>query len=281
MNTRIQVEHPVTEAITGIDLVETQIRVAAGETLSFRQEDVRFSGHAIEVRIYAEDPDKGFVPSPGTIAYWSAPSGPGVRLDSGFEGGDTITPYYDPMIAKLIVHGGNREEALSRLADALEAFTIAGIRTSLPFLRRLLVNPVFRSGVYDTDFVEAEMSGGPDPISPELHKIVLSAVAVLSARSQVDGSVGETDAGPPQSFMVSFPKEEAIRATVHSARNPCRVELGAANLEFEIRFDPETTVGANLIFEKSEARVEFVPRKKGGFDVGLRDRALCVKSVPI
>ncbi len=215
MNTRIQVEHPVTEAVTGIDLVETQIRLAAGEPLAWSQHDIRFEGHAIEARIYAEDPDKGFIPSPGRIEAWSAPSGPGVRLDSGFEGGQTVSSHYDPMIAKLVVSGGDRDEALSRMAAALDEFAIVGIRTGLPFLRRLIVNPAFQAGAYDTGFIESEMAAGPEPLSPSQRELVLGVVAVLSARASGESSQSLC-------FDVSLPKRAATRVEVLSTRQPCR-----------------------------------------------------------
>jgi 3-methylcrotonyl-CoA carboxylase alpha subunit len=273
MNTRIQVEHPVTEAITGIDLVETQIRVATGESLAFQQEEVRFDGHAIEARVYAEDPDKNFIPSPGKIEFWSAPSGDGIRLDSGFEGGETITPHYDPMIAKLISHGSDRSEALTRMAAALEEFTIAGIRTGLPFLRRLVANPTFRAGAYDTGFIEAEMSGGAGPLSSDLRAVVIAAVAALSGRD-VEETGGE--AARPV-FDISFPKEEASRVTVLSSSSPCSVELDGEAFEFEMNFDADSPLLATIVTGSSETRAELLPRKKGGYDVGLRDRVLRVK----
>jgi len=277
MNTRIQVEHPVTEAITGIDLVQTQIRVAAGEELGFHQQEIRFDGHAIEARIYAEDPDKGFLPSPGRIEYWSAPSGEGIRLDSGFEGGHTITPHYDPMIAKLIAHGRDRSQALARMAAALDEFTIAGIRTGLPFLRRLMINPTFRAGAYDTGFIEAEMSGGAGPVSSDLRAIVCGAVAVMSAR-------GIGDAGDDEArleFDVSLPKQAASRVTVLSSRSPCRIELDGEEIAFEMNFDSEPPILATIVRDGSVTRAELLPRKKGGFDVGLRDRVLRVRVAEI
>jgi 3-methylcrotonyl-CoA carboxylase alpha subunit len=273
MNTRIQVEHPVTEAITGVDLVEAQIRVAAGERLQFTQEEIRIDGHAIEARIYAEDPDKGFIPSPGRIEYWSAPSGEGVRLDSGFEGGQTITPHYDPMIAKLIVHGSDRSQALARMAAALEEFTIAGIRTGLPFLRRLMTNQTFRAGAYDTGFIEAEMSGGAGPLSGDLRVVVLGAVAAMSARGLRES--GDDEARPQ--FEVSFPKQAASHVTVLSSGSPCRIELDGEEIEFEMRFDSEPPILATIIKGGSATRAEVLPRKKGGYDIGLRDRVLRVK----
>jgi acetyl-CoA carboxylase biotin carboxylase subunit len=273
MNTRIQVEHPVTEAITGIDLVETQIRVAAGEELRFCQEEIRIDGHAIEARIYAEDPDKGFIPSPGRIEYWSAPSGEGIRLDSGFEGGQTITPHYDPMIAKLIAHGSDRSQALARMAAALDEFTIAGIRTGLPFLRRMMVNATFRAGAYDTGFIEAEMSGGAGPVSSDLRAIVFGAVAVMSARG-IDGA--DDDEGRLE-FEVSLPKQGASHVTVLSSRSPCRIELDGEEIAFELSFDSEPPIVATIVRDGSVTRAELLPRKKGGFDIGLRDRVLRVR----
>jgi len=153
MNARLQVEHPVTELTTGLDLIRWQLRIAAGEPLTVRQEDVRRCGAAIEYRIYAEDPVK-FFPSPGTIQTWSPPSGEGVRLDAGYEQGSAVTPHYDPMIAKLIVSGRDRAEAISRSRAALEAFTVEGIKTNIPLHRRIAADPAFAEGRLDTRFLE-------------------------------------------------------------------------------------------------------------------------------
>lgn len=153
MNTRIQVEHAITEAVTGIDLVVAMIRIAAGEPLPFAQSDVAFRGHAIEARIYAENPDRNFIPSPGLITTYRPPSGPGLRVDSGVEEGTRVTTHYDPLIAKLIAWGNDREEAIARLDGALADFDIQGIKTSIPFHREALRHPDFVSGSYTTDFV--------------------------------------------------------------------------------------------------------------------------------
>jgi len=157
MNTRIQVEHAITEAVTGIDLVVAMIRIAAGEPLAFAPGDVEFQGHAIEARIYAENPDRGFIPSPGLISTYRPPSGPGVRIDSGVEEGTKVTVYYDPLVAKLIVWGVDREEAIARLDRALAEFDIQGIATSISFHRQALHHPDFVSGCYTTDFVANAM----------------------------------------------------------------------------------------------------------------------------
>ncbi len=152
MNTRLQVEHPVTELVTGIDLVEQQFRIAAGEDISFLPADVTCRGHALEFRIYAED-SKRFLPSPGTITQWREPTGPGVRVDAGYAAGNKVTPFYDPLLAKLCVHGANRAEALDRGRAAVAAFGIGGLKTNLEFHAELLASAEFSSGDYDTGLV--------------------------------------------------------------------------------------------------------------------------------
>ncbi|MBV9889527.1 MAG: ATP-grasp domain-containing protein, partial [Rhizobacter sp.] len=157
MNTRLQVEHPVTEMITGVDLVEWQLRVAAGEPLPKRQDELAISGHAIEARIYAEDPDRGFLPSTGRLAYLAPPpESASVRVDAGVEAGDAITPFYDPMIAKLIVHGADRVAALARMRDALARFRIVGVANNVEFLGRLVATRSFADADLDTALIERE-----------------------------------------------------------------------------------------------------------------------------
>ncbi len=154
MNTRIQVEHPVTEMITGIDLVKWQIKIAAKEKLSIKQEDVKINGHAIECRIYAEDPDKNFMPSPGKITKLSFPEMEGLRIDHGIYEGYTVTPYYDPLLAKMIAWGKNREEARKKMLKALEQTVIEGIKTNIPFHIKALSHPLFIEGKTYTNFIE-------------------------------------------------------------------------------------------------------------------------------
>jgi acetyl-CoA carboxylase biotin carboxylase subunit len=152
MNTRLQVEHPVTELVTGLDLVEQQFLIAAGEPPSFDPAALRSTGHALELRVYAEDPVR-FLPSPGTITRWEEPAGDGIRVDSGYQAGNTVTPYYDPLLAKLCVHGADRAQALARARDAVAAFAVEGPKTNLAFHAELLASPDFVSGDYDTSLV--------------------------------------------------------------------------------------------------------------------------------
>ena len=173
MNTRIQVEHPVTEWVTGVDLVKAQIRVAAGESIGLKQEDVRISGHAIECRVNAEDPEQDFAPSPETIRELKLPAGPGVRVDTHVYEGYTMPHYYDSLLAKLIVHDNSREEAVARMRRALAEFSTDGIKTTAPFLERILKEKDFRTGHYDTGFVENMKHG-------ELHKWLHSVMRGLS-----------------------------------------------------------------------------------------------------
>lgn len=154
MNTRLQVEHPVTEMVTGVDLVREQLRIASGELLGYAQDDIVLSGHAIEVRLCAEDPAAGFMPSPGTVERLVWPGGPGVRVDSGVVAGSTVQPYYDSMIAKLVVWDSNREDAVQRALRALDEVQIDGIRTTVPFLRKVLADAAFTRVEHHTKMLE-------------------------------------------------------------------------------------------------------------------------------
>ncbi len=154
VNARLQVEHPITEAVTGVDLVKEQIRVAAGMPLSFTQKDVRWTGHAIEMRINAEDPVRKFIPNPKRISRWVAPAGPGVRVDSGFGPGSDVPPNYDSLVAKLIVHGADRAETIARASRALREFVVVGPATTIPYHRAILESSDFRAGNLSTRFIE-------------------------------------------------------------------------------------------------------------------------------
>lgn len=159
MNTRLQVEHPVTEEITGIDLAQLMLRIAAGEPLPITQQEVNLTGHSIEVRITAQDPDKDFSPSTGCITHWVAPCGRGVRMETHCYAGFPVSPYYDPLLAKLIVRGRDRDEAVRKLRAALREFEVGGIATNIPFLRRLVDHPQWIAGDFDTGFVPRFLSG--------------------------------------------------------------------------------------------------------------------------
>ncbi|MBK7449482.1 MAG: acetyl-CoA carboxylase biotin carboxylase subunit [Anaerolineales bacterium] len=158
MNTRLQVEHPVTELVTGLDLVHWQIRIAAGEKFPFSQSDLHQHGHAIECRVYAEDPSTGFLPSTGKLLQFIQPQGPGIRVDSGFAAGDEVTHFYDPLLAKLIVHAGNREDAVQRMQSALNDFIVHGVVTNIDYMRAVLETDDFKTGKVTTRWVETKLN---------------------------------------------------------------------------------------------------------------------------
>ncbi len=204
MNTRLQVEHPVTEMVTGLDLVKLQIAVAQGERLPFTQADLAQRGHAIECRVYAEDASRGFLPSPGRIALLRVPSGPGVRDDSGVDEGGEVPIHYDPLISKLVAWGADRAEALQRMRRALSEYTVLGITTTLPFLARVLCDPGFAQGDFDTGFVERFQAAAPpaapgrpeaDAEADEVALIAASVQAFRARRSSRRQAPGSSEAG--------------------------------------------------------------------------------------
>ena len=158
MNTRIQVEHPVTEMVTGVDIIKEQIKIAGGEELTYKQEDIKFEGHSMEVRINAENPDKNFMPCPGTITGLHLPGGNGIRVDTAIYSGYTVPPTYDSMLAKLIVHGNNREESIAKMKSAVAEFVVEGITTNIDFLLKILENENFKTNNYDTSFIKKEFN---------------------------------------------------------------------------------------------------------------------------
>ena len=177
MNTRLQVEHPVTEAVTGIDLVRAQLDIAAGRPLPWPQSSLSQRGHSIECRIYAEDPSNGFLPQAGPLLLYREPSGPGVRVDSGVVEGDSIDVHYDPLIAKLVVHAETRDRARARAIAALRAFPILGIRTNLSFLVSVLEHPGFADGNFGTGFIDEHLADLVKPIPPPLEAVAAAALA--------------------------------------------------------------------------------------------------------
>lgn len=204
MNTRLQVEHPVTELVTGIDLVKAQFAIAAGEPLPWSQADLAQHGHAIEMRLYAEDARAGFLPAAGTLVRFAPPAGDGVRVDAGYETGDAISPHYDALIAKIIVHGETRAAALERAAQALAGTDVVGVTTNLPLLHRLIGAPDFAAGAVDTGYIERHLErllpAPPDPL-------LALAAAALFDESQIGGlDPGQTAPGfrDPWSIADSF-----------------------------------------------------------------------------
>ncbi len=197
MNTRLQVEHPVTECVTGIDLVRTQIQVASGEPLPFTQADLSQRGHAIECRVYAEDPSQGFLPQAGPLLLYREPQGPGIRVDSGVAPGGEVSVHYDPMLAKLIVWAETRELARRRAIGALEDFAILGIRTNIPFMLRILAHPAFIDGAIDTGFLDRDGAALASTPEPPLPDAVLAAVATLSAESLSAAAPSHVRSSPP------------------------------------------------------------------------------------
>ena len=180
MNTRLQVEHTVTERVTGVDLAKEQIRIAFGEKLSFTQEDIKWNGFAIECRICAEDPFNNFLPDIGKITYLREPAGKGVRIDSGVEVGSEVTMHFDSMLAKLIIRGNTREEAIERMEQALRNYRIKGVKTIIPFLIAVLNNPVYRTGYVDTGFIENDFDFGVLEKMKEEYEEMIAAIAAFS-----------------------------------------------------------------------------------------------------
>ena len=199
MNTRLQVEHPVTEAITGLDLVEWQLRVASGETLPKRQDELTITGHAVEARVYAEDPANGFMPSPGMVHLAEFPEGVGIRVDAGVEKGFAIPQHYDPMIAKVIAHAESRDAALDRLSDALGDTHVAGPRTNIAFLRACLADASFRSAEFDTGLIDRKLDTLAPQIVVEEADFAAAAAAFDEQRRARDAAHAQRAGGDPRS----------------------------------------------------------------------------------
>ncbi|MEW1719406.1 biotin carboxylase N-terminal domain-containing protein [Streptomyces sp. NPDC093109] len=260
MNTRLQVEHPVTELVTGVDLVEWQLRVAAGEELPFAQDGVTFTGHAVEARLYAEDPGRGFLPSGGRVLTLREPRGAGVRTDSGLAEGTEVGSLYDPMLSKVIAHGPDRPTALRRLRAALAETVTLGVPTNAGFMRRLLAHPAVVAGELDTGLVEREAAGlVPDAVPPEVY----AAAALLRQRAlaQAGGGAGSAGARPGWTDPFSVPNGWRLGGepawTGHPVRVPgqepvtvsvrVRGAVGAADGSATVRIDDGPAVPARLL----------------------------------
>ncbi|HZP23422.1 MAG TPA: acetyl-CoA carboxylase biotin carboxylase subunit [Terriglobales bacterium] len=220
MNTRLQVEHPVTEFVTGLDLVHLQFHVATGQPLPFKQEDIQLRGHAIECRIYAEDPDNNYFPSPGKITRLISPSGPGIRRDSGMYEGWSVPIEYDPLLAKLVGYGEDREQAINRLLRALYEYFVGGIKTNTSLFRRILKDPDFRAGNIDTGFLDrllTKPNNETDPRRPIIAAMGAAIFASAEAQATLPGTTvavstnGKAAPPPPISGWKRMAREEAVR----------------------------------------------------------------------
>lgn len=208
MNTRLQVEHPVTEMITGIDLVREQIEIARGKKISFAQEDLAIRGHAIELRVYAEDPDNGFLPDIGTLKTYRKPQGPGVRVDDGFEEGMDIPIYYDPMLGKLSVYGRNRAEAIARMKRAIDEFEISGVANTLGFGRYVCNHPAFVSGNFNTHFVQDHFQNKQEEYLPDDEAEI---AAILAARLLQNSKAGQSNGQTSNQITMSPWRKNRIK----------------------------------------------------------------------
>jgi Acetyl/propionyl-CoA carboxylase, alpha subunit len=208
MNTRLQVEHPVTELVTGLDLVQLQIRIAAGEPLPFAQQDLQVRGHAIECRIYAEDPDNNYFPSPGKITALHEPTGPGIRLDSGIYDGWTVPIDYDPLLAKLIVYGSDRNQATARLLRAIQDYFIGGITTNLSLFRTILSDANFRTGNFHTSYLDGLLKTKPPA---EGHEAQVAALAAGLFAAMEPASMGSASGGRDSSAWKRTARTDALQ----------------------------------------------------------------------
>jgi 3-methylcrotonyl-CoA carboxylase alpha subunit len=261
MNTRLQVEHPVTEETTGLDLVEWQFRIAAGEKLPLVQNNIRFDGHAIEARVYAEDPEHGFLPSTGQIVAVGWPSG--IRVDSGVESGDAVPPFYDPMIAKLVARAPTRAAALERLAKGLDATAIAGVRTNVPFLASLCRAAAFRDGKVDTGFIDRSLAAlGAIPREPDSAAAALGAASLLEGRGARDATTeAENTAAEDYSpwstsdgFQLGGARDVALPLVVDGEDAEARISYGKVGASVTVAGVPPASDG-RVFFSAEDAFV--------------------------
>jgi 3-methylcrotonyl-CoA carboxylase alpha subunit len=265
MNTRLQVEHPVTELISGVDLVEWQLRVAFGETLPLRQDEIRLNGHAVEVRVYAENPHKNFMPSVGRISTWRMPpERDGLRIDAGTRAGSAVTPYYDAMLAKVIAYGGTREVALARLTRALGEADVRGVVTNIPFLTALVSHEAVHANAVDTGFIERELAKltPPPPAVSELE--LAAAVAAVLAAEQA----AVRDQGSPWLTGGWMPVGRRSRAFTF--------RHGSAEHGAVLHYGPG---GATLDVGGHEVALAFAPRDEGLIEVTVAGVSRTVMAV--
>jgi acetyl-CoA/propionyl-CoA carboxylase biotin carboxyl carrier protein len=274
MNTRLQVEHPVTELVTGLDLVEWQLRIAAGERLDFAQDDIVRSGHAIEVRINAEDPSAGrFTPSPGTITRFDQPSGPGVRLDAGYHAGDTISPYYDNLIAKLIVWAPDRERARRRMLRAIEETLIEGVATTLPADVVILSDEQFVNGTHSTKWVEADLDFSSLPAPATAAVSVGDGTVRKDVTAEVNGRrvtvalwiPDSGDDGLPRAHSTAAkPRRQHHAGVVGSGSNNVTVPMQGTVVKVNVEVGQEVEAGETVIILEAMKMENSVNAEKAG-----------------
>ena len=271
MNTRLQVEHPVTEAVTGLDLVEWQFRIAAGEKLPLKQDQVRLDGHAVEARLYAEDPERGFLPSTGRLVALSFPQGEGLRIDSGVEAGDTVTPFYDPMIAKVIAHGATRDAALDILAEALEQTVVAGPRSNAGFLAALARADGFRQSDFDTGFIERNMDAlGAVPQGLDRAAAAAGARALVAREQMRNAGDGASPWDVADGFQLSGARRLALPVIADGEAVVAEVEYGVDGARVSV--EGEAPASDAAVIAAPEAI--YVLRSGRQTKVTLRDLAL-------
>jgi 3-methylcrotonyl-CoA carboxylase alpha subunit len=276
MNTRLQVEHPVTEAVTGLDLVEWQFRIAAGEKLPLSQAQVPLNGHAVEARIYAEDPERGFLPSTGKLLALQFPQGEGLRIDTGVEAGSEVRPFYDPMIAKLITHGKSRTEALDRLADALDKTIVIGPRSNVGFLAALCRAEEFRKGRFDTGFIDRHLAAlGAVPQGLDRAAAARGAQALIEQqRTRIDAARGPDEPPSPwdggDAFQLSGARRLALPILADGESAVARVAYGPRGPEVTV--DGVAPTADAMMMVAGDA--VYVLRRGRQTKVSLRDLAL-------
>ena len=268
MNTRLQVEHPVTELITGLDLVEQMIRIATGEPLAFAATEVRRDGWAIEARVYAEDPARGFLPSTGRLTHYVEPQGAGIRVDSGVVEGSEVSVFYDPMIAKVCAHGADREQATLRLSGALDGMVIRGPSHNVAFLTAIMNHRRFKSGALSTDFIAAEFGDRFEGIAPSgATRAALAAIAVglrrieMARAAQISGQLANWAPRAPSEWVVRL-GDENVAVRTEGAGDALAVEIDGARLEMIIDWRPGQLV-AQVQLSAQSATVQVDPCPEG------------------
>ena len=268
MNTRLQVEHPVTELVTGLDLVEQMLRIAAGERLGLAQDDVTLQGWAVEARVYAEDPARGFLPSTGRLAYYLEPEGPGIRVDSGVVEGSEVSMFYDPLIAKVCAHGADRAEAIARLGDALDAFAIRGPSHNIPFLTAIMKHRRFKAGALSTDFIAAEFGDRFEGLAPSgPTRAGLAAVAVglrrieMARAAAISGRLANWTPRVPDEWVVRL-GDENLAVRTEAAGDELAVEVEGSRLKMALDWQPGHLL-ARVRFGRRAATVQVDPCPEG------------------